>query len=248
MIKALDDLQELRRRIYRKAKSDKTHRFWGLFVHVTKRQTLEEAYRIAKGNRGAPGIDGQSFEDIEAAGVTDFLEAIRDDLVTGRYQPKPNRWVKIPKDNGKVRTLQIPTVSDRIAQAVVKGYLEPELEKHFHPDSYGYRPRKSALQAVGVARERCWRYAWALDLDIRAFFDSMSHELLLRAVRKHTDCAWALLHIERWLQAPVQLEDGTLEPRQKGTPQGSVVTLAVQSLFALYVRSVDGQTPSDYTL
>ena len=128
----------------------------------------------------------------------------------------------------------MPTVSDRIAQAVVKGYLEPELEKHFHPDSYGYRPRKSALQAVGVARERCWRYAWALDLDIRSFFDSMSHELLLRAVRKHTDCAWVLLYIERWLQAPVQLEDGALEPRQKGTPQGSVVSPLLSNLFLHY--------------
>src|SRR5450759_246881 len=118
MTKALDDLQDLRRRIYRKAKSDKTHRFWGLFVHVTKRQTLEEAYRIAKGNRGAPGIDGQSFEDIEAAGVADFLEAIRDDLIPGRYQPKPNRRVEIPKENGKVRTLQIPSIRDSVVQGL----------------------------------------------------------------------------------------------------------------------------------
>jgi retron-type reverse transcriptase len=114
MIKALDDLQDLRRRIYRKAKSDKTHRFWGLFVHVTKRQTLEEAYRIAKGNRGAPGIDDQSFKDIEAAGLPHFLEAIRDDLITGRYKPKPNRRVEIPKENGKVRVLQIPCIRDRV--------------------------------------------------------------------------------------------------------------------------------------
>ena len=110
MTKAPDDLQELRRRIYRKAKSDKTHRFWGIFVHVTKMQTLEEAYRIAKGNKGAPGIDGQDFGAIEASGVTGFLEAIREDLVTGRYQPKPNRRVDIRKENGKVRTPQIPTV------------------------------------------------------------------------------------------------------------------------------------------
>ena len=128
----------------------------------------------------------------------------------------------------------VPTVSDRIAQAVVKGYLEPELEKHFHPDSYGYRPGKSALEAVGVARKRCWRYDWALDLDIRAFFDSISHELLLKAVRKHTDCAWVLLYIERWLQAPVQLEDGTLEPREKGSPQGSVVSPLLSNLFLHY--------------
>ena len=125
----------------------------------------------------------------------------------------------------------VPTVSDRIAQAVVKGYLEPELEKHFHPDSYGYRPGKSALEAVGVSRQRCWRYAWALDLDIRAYFDSIPHELLLRAVRKHTKCGWVLLYIERWLKAPVQLEDGTLEPRQKGSPQGSVITPLTQKVI-----------------
>jgi group II intron reverse transcriptase/maturase len=117
---------------------------------------------------------------------------------------------------------------------VVKAYLEPELEKHFHPDSYGYRPGKSALQAVGVARERCWRYAWALDLDIRACFDSIPHELLLKAVKKHTNCPWVLLYIERWLQAPVQLENGALEPRQKGTPQGSVISPLLCNLFLNY--------------
>ena len=128
----------------------------------------------------------------------------------------------------------IPTVSDRIAQAVVKAYLEPELEKHFHADSYGYRPKKSALDAVGVARKRCWRHAWVLDLDIRAYFDTIPHDLLLKAVKKHTDCPWVLLYIERWLKAPVQLEDGTLEPREKGTPQGSVVSPLLANLFLHY--------------
>jgi RNA-directed DNA polymerase len=142
----------------------------------------------------------------------------------------------------------VPTVSDRIAQAVVKAYMEPELEKYFHPDSYGYRPGKSALQAVGVARERCWRYAWALDLDIRACFDSIPHELLLRAVRKHTDCPWVLLYVERWLQAPVQLENGALEPRQRGTPQGSVISPLLQSLSQLCVRPVDGCPSSNNTV
>ena len=118
------DLQELRRRIYRKAKSEKTHRFWGLFVQVTKRQTLEEAYRIAKRNGGAPGIDGQSFEAIEASGLARFLEDIRDDLESGRYQPKPNRRVDIPKENGKVRTLQIPCIRDRVVQGALKLILE----------------------------------------------------------------------------------------------------------------------------
>src|SRR5919197_3532039 len=120
MTKAPMGLQELRRRIYRKAKSDKTHRFWGIFVHVARIQTLEEAYRIAKANEGAPGIDGQSFEAIEASGVTRFLEEIREDLVTGRYQPKPNRPVDIPKENGKVRTLQIPCIRDYAVQGVLK--------------------------------------------------------------------------------------------------------------------------------
>jgi group II intron reverse transcriptase/maturase len=141
----------------------------------------------------------------------------------GSYLPQSVKRVQIEKRDGGKRPLDIPTVSDRIAQAVVKGYLEPELEKHFHPDSYGYQPGKSALDAVGVARQRCWMYAWALDIDIRAFFDLISHKLLFRAVRKHTDCAWVLLYIERWLKASVQLEDGTLEPRQKGSPQGSVI-------------------------
>ena len=124
MIKAPIHLQELRRRIYRKAKSDKTHRFWGLFVHITKIETLEEAYRTAKRNGGAPGIDGQTFEDIEKTGQTDFLAAVREDLVSGRYEPKPNRRVDIPKGNGKVRTLQIPCIRDRVVQGALKLILE----------------------------------------------------------------------------------------------------------------------------
>jgi RNA-directed DNA polymerase len=152
-------------------------------------------------------------------------------MSSGSYFPPAVKRVQIDKRDGGKRPLGIPTVSDRIAQAVVKGYLEPELEKHFHPDSYGYRPGKSALEAVGVARQRCWRHAWVLDLDIRAYFDSIPHELLLRAVRKHTNCAWVLLYIERWLKAPVQLEDGTLEPRGKGSPQGSVISPLLANLF-----------------
>ena len=192
-----------------------------------------EAYKRVKANRGAAGVDDQSIEEFDGD-LENNLYKLWNRMSSGSYFPPPVKRVQIDKRGGGKRQLGIPTVSDRIAQAVVKGYLEPELEKHFHPDSYGYRPRKSALQAVGVARERCWRYAWALDLDIRSFFDSMSHELLLRAVRKHTDCAWVLLYIERWLQAPVQLEDGALEPRQKGTPQGSVVSPLLSNLFLNY--------------
>jgi RNA-directed DNA polymerase len=189
-----------------------------------------EAYKRVKANRGAAGVDDQSIEGFEAD-LENNLYKLWNRMSSGSYFPPPVKRVQIDKRDGGKRPLGIPTISDRIAQAVVKGYLEPELEKHFHPDSYGYRPGKSALDAVGVARQRCWRHAWVLDLDIRAYFDSIPHELLMKAVRKHTDCAWVLLYIERWLKAPVQLEDGTLEPREKGTPQGSVVSPLLANLF-----------------
>jgi len=189
-----------------------------------------EAYKRVKANRGAAGVDDQSIEELDAD-LKNNLYKLWNRMSSGSYFPPPVKRVQIDKRDGGKRPLGIPTVSDRIAQAVVKGYLEPELEKCFHPDSYGYRPGKSALEAVGVARQRCWRHAWVLDLDIRAYFDSIPHELLLRAVRKHTNCAWVLLYIERWLKAPVQLEDGTLEPRQKGSPQGSVVSPLLANLF-----------------
>ena len=192
-----------------------------------------EAYERVKANRGAAGVDGQTIEGFEED-LKDNLYKLWNRMSSGSYLPPPVKRVQIEKRDGGKRPLGIPTVSDRIAQAVVKAYLEPELEKHFHPDSYGYRPGKSALEAVGVARQRCWKYAWALDIDIKAFFDSISHELLLRAVRKHTDCAWVLLYIERWLKAPVQLEDGTLEPREKGSPQGSVISPLLANLFLHY--------------
>jgi len=133
-----------------------------------------------------------------------------------------------------MRPLGIPTVADRVAQMVVKQYLEPILEPYFHPDSYGYRPGRSALDAVGIARKRCWKYQWALDLDIKSFFDTIDHELLMRAVRKHTDCKWVLLYIERWLKAPVQLVDGALEGREMGTPQGGVISPLLANLFLHY--------------
>ena len=192
-----------------------------------------DAYKRVKANRGAAGVDDQTIEEFERD-LANNLYKLWNRMSSGSYFPPPVKRVNIEKRGGGIRPLGIPTVSDRIAQAVVKGYLEPELEKHFHPDSYGYRPRKSALDAVGVARERCWRYAWVLDLDIKSYFDTISHELLLRAVRKHTDCPWVLLYIERWLKAPVQLEDGTLEPRERGTPQGSVISPLLSNLFLHY--------------
>jgi RNA-directed DNA polymerase len=185
MIKALDNLQDLRRRIYRKAKSEKTHRFWGLFVHVTKRQTLEEAYRIAKGNRGAPGIDGQSFEAIEATGLPEFLEAIRDDLITGRYKPKPNRRVEIPKENGKVRTLQIPCIRDRVVQGALKLILEAIFEADFCPNSYGFRPKRSPHQALSeVRRSVLRRMSTVVDVDLSKYFDTIRHSILLDKIAK----------------------------------------------------------------
>jgi RNA-directed DNA polymerase len=170
MIKAPIDLQELRRRIYRKAKLDKTHRFWGLFVHVTKRETLENAYRIAKRNGGAPGIDGQSFEAIEAQGVDCFLEAIREDLLTGRYKPELNRRVEIPKEGGKVRTLQIPCIRDRVVQGALKCILEAIFEADFCPNSYGFRPRRSPHDALAqVRRSVLRRMSTVIDVDLSKY-------------------------------------------------------------------------------
>ena len=197
------------------------------------KRSVWDAYKRVKANRGAAGVDDQSIEEFEAD-LKNNLYKLWNRMSSGSYFPPPIKRVQIDKPDGGKRPLGIPTVSDRIAQAVVKRYLEPELERHFHPDSYGYRPKKSALDAVGMARQRCWRYDWVLHLDIRAYFDSIRHELLLKAVRKHTDCGWVLLYIERWLKAPVRLEDGTLEPREKGSPQGSVISPLLSNLFLHY--------------
>jgi RNA-directed DNA polymerase len=199
---------------------------------ISNRQVWE-AYKRVKANRGAAGVDDQSIERFDED-LENNLYKLWNRMSSGSYFPPPVKRVEINKRDGGTRPVGVPTVSDRIAQAVVKAYREPEVERHVHPDSYGYRPGKSALEAVGVARERCWRYAWVLDLDIRAFFDTLPHDLLLRAVRKHTDCHWVLLYIERWLKAPVQLEDGTVEPREKGTPQGSVISPLLSNLFLHY--------------
>jgi RNA-directed DNA polymerase len=197
------------------------------------KQVVWEAFKRVKANQGAAGVDEESIQDFERK-LKDNLYKLWNRMSSGSYCPPAVRRVEIPKANGGKRPLGIPTVTDRIAQMVVKIYLEPSLEPYFHKDSYGYRPKKSAIEALGVARERCWRYNWVLDLDIRGFFDNIDHELLMRAVRKHTDCKWILLYIERWLKAPVQLEDGTRMDRDKGSPQGSVVSPLLANLFLHY--------------
>jgi group II intron reverse transcriptase/maturase len=185
MTKALSSLQELRRRIYRKAKSEKTHRFWGLFVHVTKIETLEEAYRIAKRNGGAPGIDGQSFSVIESEDLATFLREVREDLITGRYKPMPNRRVEIPKGNGKVRTLQIPCIRDRVVQGALKLILEAVFEADFCSNSYGFRPKRSPHRALAeVRRSVMRRMSTVIDVDLSRYFDTIRHSILLDKIAK----------------------------------------------------------------
>jgi len=200
---------------------------------ISKRQVWE-AYKSVKANRGGAGIDNQSIIDFEED-MSNNLYKIWNRMSSGSYIPPPVKRVEIPKGEGKMRLLGIPTVADRVAQMVVKKSLEPLLEPHFHVDSYGYRPNKSALDAVGQARQRCWRYDWVLDLDVKGFFDNISHELLMKAVEKHTDCRWTLLYIERWLKAPIAMKDGSLIYPEKGTPQGGVVSPLLANLFLHYV-------------
>jgi len=188
MIKAPINLQDLRRRIYRKAKSDKTHRFWGIFVHVTKIETLREAYRLAKRNGGAPGTDGLTFNDIEAAGLDEFLSAIRNDLLKGSYQPSKNRKVEIPKDNGKVRTLQIPTIRDRVVQGSLRLILEAIFEADFCPNSYGVRPKRSPHRALAeVRRSVLRRMTRVIDVDLTNYFDSIRHSVLLGKIARRVE-------------------------------------------------------------
>jgi RNA-directed DNA polymerase len=193
-----------------------------------------EAYRRVKANKGAAGVDGQSMADFEAD-LKSNLYKIWNRMSSGTYFPPPVKAVEIPKPNGGgTRILGVPTVADRIAQTVVALRLEPRTESIFHPDSYGYRPRKSAHDALKKCRERCWRKDWVLDLDIRKFFDSLNHDLVIRAVEANTTDKWVVLYVKRWLTAPLQLPDGTLQERNTGTPQGSAVSPVLANLFLHY--------------
>src|SRR5271157_5003087 len=197
------------------------------------KKRVYEAYKAVKSNGGAAGVDGQTIEQFEAD-LKSSLYKIWNRMSSGSYFPPPVRAVSIPKKSGGQRILGVPTVGDRVAQMVVKQAIEPILDPVFLPDSYGYRPRKSALDAIGVTRERCWKYDWLLEFDIKGLFDNIDHELLLRAVRRHVTCAWALLYIERWLKAPMIQEDGTKIARDRGTPQGGVVSPILANAFLHY--------------
>src|SRR6476620_11389602 len=198
------------------------------------KRLIVRAWEKVRANNGAPGVD--------AVGIAEFAVRERDNLYllwnrmsSGSYFPGPVRAVEIPKDHGLgVRVLGVPNVADRIAQTAAAMLLEEKLEPIFHPDSYGYRPGRSAHDALAVTRQRCWKQDWVVDLDIRAFFDSVPHDLLLKAVSHHTNERWVLLYIERWLKSPIQMLDGTLVDREKGTPQGSPISPLLANLFMHY--------------
>ncbi len=188
------------------------------------------AYADVKRSGGGPGADRLTMKDFDKD-RSGRLYKVWNRMSSGSYMPPPVLQVEIPKNDGGIRKLGIPTIGDRIAQAAVKRYLEPLVEPHFHEDSFGYRPGRSALDAVGRTRQRCWRDDWVLDLDIESFFDTLDHVLVMRAVRRFTDCRWVLLYIERWLLADVQLQDGTIHRRSRGTPQGGVISPLLANIF-----------------
>ncbi len=199
------------------------------------REMVRTAYRKVRSNQGASGVDKQSLEEFQQD-LSGNLYVLWNRLSSGSYFPKPVRSVSIPKANGKRRILGIPTVGDRIAQQVLKDYLEPRLEAQFHESSYGYRPLKSAHQAVEAVESNVRQYAWVIDMDIKSFFDEVDHELLMKAVERHVPEQWARLYIRRWLESPAQQTDGTLTPRNgRGTPQGGVISPLLANLFLHYV-------------
>lgn len=201
------------------------------------RQTFMDGYLRVRANKGRGGVDEISLE-MFGNDHKNYLYKLWNQMSSGSYFPPPVLLVEIPKKDGGKRPLGIPTVSDRIAQTVVAMELELLLDPMFDENSYGYRFNKSAIQALEMTRTRCWKYDWVVDVDIKGFFDNLSHELLMKAVRKHINCKWKLLYIERWLKAPVQLPDGTIQPRTKGVPQGSVVGPVLANLYLHYATDV----------
>ncbi|MFH9354032.1 group II intron reverse transcriptase/maturase [Kitasatospora sp. NPDC017646] len=205
----------------------------GKSFDISKWEVLE-AYREVRRNQGAPGVDGQSIDDFEKD-LKGNLYKIWNRMSSGTYFPPPVRAVEIPKQHGGgTRMLGIPTVADRVAQTVVARHLMRRVDPAFHPDSYGYRPNRSALDAVETCRQRCWKKDWVIDLDIQKFFDTVRWDLVVKAVEAHTDAVWVKLYVERWLRAPLQLPDGTLRKRDRGTPQGSAVSPVLANLFMHY--------------
>lgn len=195
------------------------------------KKRVKAAWEKVRANKGTYGVDEESIEDFEL-NLKDNLYKLWNRMSSGTYFPPAVREVEIPKAGGKeVRKLGIPTVTDRIGQAVVKSYLEPIVEPKFNEDSYGYRPKKSALEAVGVARQRSWQYDWCIDLDIKGFFDNLDHELIMKAVEFHTEAKWIHLYIKRWLEAPQQIKSGEMEQRESGTPQGGVISPLLANIF-----------------
>lgn len=193
-----------------------------------------DAYEVVKANKGAAGVDGVSIDAFESD-LKNNLYKIWNRMASGTYFPPAVRAVQIPKPQGNgVRVLGIPTVADRIAQTVVARRLEAKVEPIFHPDSYGYRPNRSAHDAVRVCRQRCWTFDWAIDLDIEKFFDTVDHDLMVKAVAANTDQPWVVLYVKRWLTAALALPDGTMQQRDRGTPQGSAVSPVLANLFLHY--------------
>jgi RNA-directed DNA polymerase len=227
MIKTPIDLQDLRRKIYTKAKADTAWRFWGLYVHVCKMETLHEAYLLAKKNNGAPGIDGVTFEAIEAGGVEAFLKQIHDELAAHRYRPMRNRRQEIPKEGGKVRVLGIPAIRDRVVQGAVKLILEPIFEADFQPGSFGYRPGRTAHEAVQRVAEAIVKHKTRIiDIDLRAYFDNVRHDLLLAKVARRVRDGEVLHLLKMMLKAS----------GAKGVPQGGVISPLLSNL---YLNEVD---------
>jgi group II intron reverse transcriptase/maturase len=205
--------------------------------YVVTKRAVWEAYQRVKANRGAAGIDEETIAMFEQR-LSRNLYKLWNRMSSGSYFPPPVRQVEIPKAKGGTRKLGIPTVSDRIAQTVVKQIIEPKLDPMFHADSYGYRPGRSAKQAIAVTRKRCWQFDWVVEFDIKGAFDQIDHGLLMKAVRSHIKEDWILLYIERWLTAPFETAEGTQVPRERGTPQGGVVSPILMNLFMHYAFDV----------